>query len=282
MLFLATRSVIAVVSSDTLKWVPRNEFALTRLLDLSAAWKYLSYLIPHGMYPLLWIMTYCAIIYLAFRRGVRGITFTILIFSLLYIYPMAKAYVGPYWARAAMPLFPGFCILVGLAFSDLWLLLRKHRVAVIVLITVPLLLALASLGFDAAYVKAMQQKDARSALREDLEKMIGESPAIIGVLRFGPYFYTVMPAAEPLESDKVKVRLQDPGQKADFFLVGFTGPTDPAWLNATIRAVEAQGKFRFEKSYSVRPKIFGRELGLVRFPQDMTYPFPTILLFRAG
>jgi hypothetical protein len=31
----------------------------------------------------------------------------------------------------------------------------------------------------------------------------------------------------------------------------------------------------------MRPKIFERELPLARFPSDMTYPFPTILLFRA-
>ena len=88
-------------------------------------------------------------------------------------------------------------------------------------------------------------------------------------------------AADPLKRDKVIVQLQDPGQKADFFLVGFTGQIDPAQMNATIRGVEAQGKFKYEKSYSVRAKIFGRDLQLGQFPSDMAYPFPTILLFRA-
>jgi hypothetical protein len=35
------------------------------------------------------------------------------------------------------------------------------------------------------------------------------------------------------------------------------------------------------KSYRVPVKIFGHEFSLAWFPPDMTYPFPTILLFRA-
>ena len=98
MLFLDTPSVIAAVQQNTLKWVPSNEFSPARLLDLSMPWRYLSYLIPYGMYPLLWVTCYCAIIYLIFRPKFYHITFPILIFSLLYLYPMAKGYTGPYWA----------------------------------------------------------------------------------------------------------------------------------------------------------------------------------------
>ena len=127
----------------------------------------------------------------------------------------------------------------------------------------------------------MQQKDARQALREDLQKLIGEAPATIGIWHYGPYFYTVMPAARPLNSEKVAVQLQGAGQNADFFLVGFLRQIGPAEMNATIEEVEAQGKFKYERSYSVPVKILGHEFSLVRFPPDMTYPFPTILLFRA-
>jgi len=64
-------------------------------------------------------------------------------------------------------------------------------------------------------------------------------------------------------------------------VVGLTRPIDAAWLEATVKEIEAQGKFRYEKSYTVRPQVFGREFQLTNFPADMTYPFPTILLFRA-
>jgi hypothetical protein len=151
----------------------------------------------------------------------------------------------------------------------------------IVLIGVFLFVVGPSVVFDLAYDRAMQQKDAREALREDLQGFIGESSAIIGIARLGSYFYTSMPAAEPLKSDRVSVQLQDPANKADFFVLGFPRQMNRSYVEATIRAVEAQGHFKFEKSYSVPLTIFGYEFRLVRFPPDMTYPFPTILLFRA-
>jgi hypothetical protein len=233
------------------------------------------------MYPLLWLIPYCAIVYLVFRRSLYSQSVPILIFSLLYLYFMGKGYLGPYFGRITMLLFPGFCVLVGVALGSLQLELKDKRTLAVVSTGALLLIVGPSVIFDVAYGRAMQRNDARQVVREDLQKLIGEAPAKIGIFRFGPYFYTVMPAAKPLSSEKVAVQLQDPGQKADFFLVGFTGPIDPARLNATIRTVEAQGRFSYEKGYSMRPKLFGRELRLARFPSDMTYPFPTILLFRA-
>jgi hypothetical protein len=280
MLFLDLPSVINAMKVSVFPYVTLWEFKLSHLLNLSVVWRYVFFLIPCAMYPFLWVLPYCAILYLCLRRSLYRQSLPIVIFSGLYLYIMAKGYEGGIFARATMLLFPGFCILVGLAFSDLWLLLRKQRTAVCFLITAPLLLALPSIAFDMAYVKAMQQKDARSALREDLQKVIGDSPVTIGVLRFGGYFYTAMPAVEPLKSKQLVVQLQDPAKNADFFLVGIGVPIDSRLQGLGIKMIEAQGRFRYEKSYSVRPKIFGQELRLTRFPWDMTYPFPTILLFR--
>lgn len=39
-----------------------------------------------------------------------------------------------------------------------------------------------------------------------------------------------------------------------------------------------RGKFKYEKSYGVPVKIFGHEFSLARFPPDMAYSLPTILL----
>ena len=112
-------------------------------------------------------------------------------------------------------------------------------------------------------------------------KLIGTGSATIGVFSLlGGYFYTAMPAAEPLKSEKVVVQLQDLDQQADFLLVGFDGPINSNRLDLTVNKVEAQGRFRYDRSYSLRPTVFGKELRLAGFPQDMTYPFPTILLFR--
>jgi len=127
----------------------------------------------------------------------------------------------------------------------------------------------------------MQRKDAREVLRGDLRNFIGDAPARIGVLHYGPYFYTAMPAARPLTSDKVVVQLQDAGEDADYFLVGVPTQIGPAQISAIVRQIEARGKFKYAKSYRVPVRIFGHAFSLTRFPQDMTYPFPLILLFRA-
>jgi hypothetical protein len=113
--------------------------------------------------------------------------------------------------------------------------LRKYRAATIPLASAFFLFVGLSAAFDVAYGRAVRKKDVRSALRYDLQKTVGDSSATIGVSDFGPYFYTVMPGVEPQ-----KVQLQDPRKKADFFVVGYTGRVDPAWSNASMRAVEAQ------------------------------------------
>ncbi len=281
MLFLDPSSVMKAITGETLKYASLQQFRPSELLNLFVVWRYITYLIPFAMYPLLWLVFYCAILYLVFRRSLYSLSVPILIFSLLYLYFMAKGYLGAYFARITMLLFPGFCILVGIVCADLQLRLRNNWAFAVVITCAFILVLGPSVVFDMAYGRAMQQKDARQVLREDLQKVIGQAPAIIGVARYGAYFYTVMPATEPLKSQKVSVQLQDAGQKADLFVLGFPREMDPAAMKATIREVEAQGQFKFERSYNVPVKIFGYEFRLAGFPSDMTYPFPTILLFRA-
>jgi hypothetical protein len=281
MLFLDTSTVLRAITGETLKYATLHEFSTSQLANLSVIWRYVTYLIPFAMYPLLWLVPYCAILYLLFRRSLYSLSLPILIFSLLYLYLMGKGYLGPYFARITMLLLPGFCVLVGMAWGDLQVELRNKRILVVISTGAFLLIVGLSVAFDIAYDRAMQQKDAREVLREDLRNLIGEAPATIGISRFGSYFYTAMPAAEALKSDRVSVQLQDPGEKADFFVLGFPRQVNPQYIEATIRAVEAQGQFKFERSYSIPLTIFGYKFNLGSFPSDMTYPFPTILLFRA-
>lgn len=281
-LFLNFRSVMNAITGETLKYASLNEFKSSNLLNLSVIWRYVSFLIPFAMYPFLWVLPYCTILYLCFRRSLYHQSLPILIFSGLYLYFMGKGYLGPYYARATMLVFPGFCILVGLACNDLSLLLSKQRTVRVALIGVSLGLLVPSIIFDMAYGRAMQQRDARSALREDLRQLIGDSPATIGVLRTGGYFYAVMPAVDPLKSKTVLVQLQDATQPANFFLAGFSHPIATTALTATIQNIEKDGNFKYETSYRIYPTVFGKELSLARFPIDMTYPFPTLLLFRGN
>lgn len=280
MLFLDLSSVTNEITSETLKYATLEQFSTSQLLNLSVVWNYITYLIPFAIYPLLWLVPYCAVLYLLFRPRLYSQSAPVIIFSALYLYFIAKGYLGPYFARPTMLLFPGLCILVGISLADLQSELKNKGLVAVASTAALLLIFAPSVAFDIAYDRAMQQKDVREAVRDDLQTLIGRSPVTIGVLRVGGYFYTAMPAAEPLKSEKVVVQLQDLDQQADFFLVGLTGPINSNRLHLTVKKIEAQGRFRYDRSYSVRPKIFGKELRLTGFPQDMTYPFPTILLFR--
>jgi hypothetical protein len=279
MLFLDPSSVTRAITGQTLRYASLHEFSRSQLINLSVPWRYVTYVIPFAMYPILWLVSYCAILYVVFRRSLYSLSVPILIFSLLYLYFMGKGYLGPYFGRITMLLFPGFCVLIGIGLGNLQLDLREKRTLAVVSTIALLLVVGPSLLFDVAYGRALQQKDARQVVREDLQKMIGQAPTTIGVWRLPSYFYTVMPAAKPLNSERVAVQLQDPGRDADFFLVGFPSQITPAKVDATVRQVEAQGKFKYEKSYRVPVRIFGHEFGLTHFPLDITYPFPTILLF---
>ena len=50
--------------------------------------------------------------------------------------------------------------------------------------------------------------------------------------------------------------------------------------NVVYRSFMASGTGKIRICYGARPKIFGHEFNLVWFPQEVTYPFPTILFFR--
>jgi Dolichyl-phosphate-mannose-protein mannosyltransferase len=281
MLFLSPSDVTKAIADETLKYASLQEFSTNRLVNLSVVWDYVRYLIPYAMYSLLWIVPYCSILYLLFRQRLYSQSIPILIFSFLYLYFMGKGYLRPFFAKATMLLFPGFCVLAGLACNDLLSRFRKGRTVTLLLAVMLVLVVGPSVLFNTAYARAMRHKDARLVLRKDLQKLIGKRPATIGIPRFGPSFYTVMPATAPLKSDKVTVQPQEFWQKADFFLVGFPRQPEPAQINTIIRAVEVQGVFKYEKGYYVPVRIFGRRFSLARFPSDMTYPFPMILLFRA-
>jgi len=281
MLFLNPQSVLNEITFEAREYASLNQFSGSHLLNLWVVWRYVTYLIPFAMYPILWVVPYCAITYLLFRSSLYRFSKPILIVSFLYLYLMGKAYVGPYFARATMLLFPGICVLVGLVFGDLQVRLKNKRITATALTGIVLLVFVLSLVFDIAYGQAMQQMDAREVLRKDLQNLIGEKPARIGVFHSGVYFYTVMPAVKPLNGGKVTVLLQNAGENVDFFLIGFSAQVGPAQLKAIVRRVEALGNFNYVKSYNVPVRIFGRDFSLTRFPEDMTYPFPTILLFRA-
>jgi hypothetical protein len=281
-LFFNSKTVIHAITGETLKYASLQQFNSGKLLNLTTVWKYVAFLIPFALYPLLWLLPYGAICYLCLRRNLLGITLPILLFSLMYLYFMGKGYLVPIFARAGMLLFPGFCFLVGLAYGDLLVSLKKQRFMRILVTIILLALIAPSCAFDWAYVRAMERTDARTALHNDIVRLVGAAPVTIGVDKRPPYFYTSMPAVDSLNGGTVSVKLQDPNQPADFFIVGLLRPVHLEAQRAVIRSVEKSGMFKFEKVYAAPPRLFHHVIDLSAFPSDMTYPFPTLLLFKAA
>jgi dolichyl-phosphate-mannose-protein mannosyltransferase len=279
MLFFDFRSVIDAVVSEASQYAPAGA---RNLFDLRPIWKYLSVLIPHATYPVLWLVIYASIIYVIFRPSLWPAVVPVLLFAMLYLYSMAKGYLDAF-ARLTMLLMPVLCIFVGLACGEIFPKLVKRPLAFRLVITVLLLLTLPSIVFDWAYGQAMTRRDVRELLRNDMRASIADRSATsIGVSEGGCYFYTAMPAVLPLQrqNKNVAVQLESAlGTTADFLVIGFERPLSEALRDSTIRKVESGGSFRFVKAYSRAPTVFGRRLDLSDFPVDMTYPFPTILLF---
>jgi hypothetical protein len=134
--YRASRAVFGLSKSDCCDHQRDDEICVATGVQckqtppLSLIWQSISYLIPFAMYPFLWLLPYGAILYLVFRRKLYSRSLPILIFSTLYVYFIAKDYLRrANFARVTMLLFPGFCILVGLAYGDLLRLLKKQRMS---------------------------------------------------------------------------------------------------------------------------------------------------------
>jgi Dolichyl-phosphate-mannose-protein mannosyltransferase len=277
MLFLDFRSVLDSILFEASQYSPagaRNPF------DLTPIWKYISVLIPHATYPVLWLLIYVSTIYVILRPSLWPTVVPLCLFAMLYTYSMAKGYLDAF-ARLTMLLMPVLCIFAGVAWGDILPKIVKRppvfRLAIIVMV----LLIIPSIVFDWAYDQAMKRRDVREQLRNDMRDLISDRSATsIAVSESGCYFYTAMPAVLPLKSNNVAVQLERSFvTPADFLVIGFERPLSESSRNSTIRKVESGGTFRFVKAYSRAPTVFGKTLNWSKFPVDMTYPFPTILLF---
>jgi hypothetical protein len=283
MLFLDFRSVVNAILFEASQYSPpgaRNPF------DLAPIWKYIFVLIPYATYPVLWLLIYVSTIYVILRLSLWSTVIPLGVFATLYTYSMAKGYVD-HFARLTMLFIPVLCIFVGLAWGEIFAKTVKRPFMLGFVIILLVLLIFPSISFDLAYDQAMKGRDVRDQLRNDIRELItGRSATTIAVSEhggYGGYFYTAMPAVVPLKSksNKVAVQLESSlGTPADFLVMGFERPLADNSRDSTIRKVETGGTFRFMKAYSRAPTIFGKRFDLSKFPSDMTYPFPTILLFR--
>jgi hypothetical protein len=277
MLFLDFKSVAQAISLEASHYAPAgagNPF------DLTPIWNYISVLIPHATSPFLWLLIYASTIYVILRPPLWPIVVPLCGFAILYTYSMAKGYLDQF-ARLTMLLMPILCIFVGLALGAIFPKTVKRPLAFRLVMAFLVLLILPTIVFDWAYDRAMKRQDVRELLRNDMWDLIRDrSATTIAVSEHGCYFYTAMPAVLPLKSNNVGVQLESSlVTPADFLVIGFERPLAENLRDSTIRKIESGGTFRFMKAYSRAPTIFGKTVDLSKFPDDMIYPFPTILLF---
>ena len=277
MLFLKFRTVADAILLEASQYAPAGR---ENPFDLSPLWKYICVLIPFATYPLLWLLIYVSTFYVVFRRSLWPTVIPLLAFVALYTYSMAKGYLASY-SRLTMLVMPVLCIFVGLACGEIFPRLARRPLAFRLVIIVVFLIILPSVVFDVAYDQAMKRQDVRQQLRGDMRELLRDrSATTIAVSENGCYFYTAMPAVFPLRSSNVTVEVEKSlVTPADFLVMGFERPIPDNLRNSTIRRVESGGAFRFLKAFSRPPTLFGTTLNWSKFPQDMTYPFPTILLF---
>jgi len=277
MLFFDFRSVVNAILFEASYYAPRGA---RNPFELAPIWKYISALIPYATYPVLWLLIYVSTFYVISRRSLWPTVVPLCVFAMLYTYSMAKGYLDAF-ARLTMLLMPVFCIFVGLAWGEVSRKIIKRPLVLRLVITVMVLLILPTIVFDCAYDQAMKRRDVRELVRNDMRDLSSRrSATTIGVSKNGCYFYTAMPAVFPLKSNNVAVQLESSlVTPADFLVIGFEGPLTQDSRDLTIRKVESGGTFRFLKAYTRAPTVFGMTLDLSKFPVDMTYPFPAILLF---
>ncbi len=179
---------------------------------------------------------------------------------------MARGYFTGLFARPVILLFPGFCVLDAVAWSDIVSRTSLRPALRAAFGTAAFLLALPSILFDVAYVRGMQQIDPRATLRDDLKRWVGFATVQIAVHRSGGFFYTILSAIKSIKNRKIIVRLQGPKEPANFYIVALRTPDPPKKVAKSIRQVESSGKFRFLKEYATELRPFRIKLDLSTFP----------------
>ncbi|MFO0985103.1 MAG: hypothetical protein U1E76_25815 [Planctomycetota bacterium] len=92
----------------TASFAQKSEFTPASLWSLDRVWTYLTWLIPVGTYPALWLVLYSAVVaalLMSIKRRAL-VAMALPLYAIIYLYLTAKGYAQPVFVRAAMPLSP--------------------------------------------------------------------------------------------------------------------------------------------------------------------------------
>lgn len=273
--------------AEQLSFAAQDEFASGKIFDLDRVGIYLSDLIPHALGIWMWLLLSSAAIYALFLRRFYPYTIPWLLMNSVYLYFMAKGYLEPIFARAALNLLPVFALIFGIAMHDAFGRLRRFRRTRRLVIALLAGVGLWTLILDGAYLRAMVgERDPRYQVRQHLfpEGQVRDLSIGLYADDSTAYFMT-RPAFFPNHGGSTRFAV-----RSDFHAVDET--VDYVALTGYHRSYElvqkrvdelgASGRYFLDKRATSDLSFLGIPFDYRQLPADMQYSLFEIYLMRSS
>jgi len=283
--FLLQKDAVLRYISEQASFADPTQFLGAALFDLRPLWVVLSYLLPYGTLPWLWVLLYGSFLYILFLRRFWRYTLPLAFMFSAYFFLMAKSYpLG--FIRTVLPvMFPVFAIFVGLAIGELfhkwgW---KSFRGAVVIIFLLTVMLP--SVAYDIAYVKGMAGKDPRmQAYLFFQDKVSNKSPIRLGVLDMGYAYFAGLPALILLKDKGLEIAIVGKSEanraEMDYYLISVMDTFLVPEAKAIMAKLIASGDFEEEAVFINPITLFGWNFVFSRNPHDLLYPFPSLFLLK--
>lgn len=265
-------------------YIAPGEFQFSGLLNLSRIWTYVSYIIPYGTLPGLWILYYTSVLYLLFCPKVYRYFAPILFFVALYLYSMGKGYFpSAAFIRTIIPLFPAFAICVGLAYWEISEHLRLKQSFGHLMRAAIFVIVLLSGMYDFAYVNAMLQ-DPRLQLTKFIQNDWMSNTVRVGIFKHPLNYFVVKPvlasSSSPIVSFVEQESFCDKSKTVDYLVLNALEVNENSLLKSNQRALRESGQFIHVKDFTPHLEFAGIDFDFKKNPHDLSYPIPSIDLWR--
>jgi hypothetical protein len=259
-----------------------SQFDASQLLDFSRVYAYLGYLIPYGMRPWLWTLSYASVVFLLFRPHLYRYTVPLFAFGFAYLYFMSKGfYATATFIRAAIGLFPVFAIAIGLAASSCSAFLLKRRWLRVPALGVTAAILVSTVVYDLAYLHAMKNDPRDQLLRYLADHYKGRS-ITIGLLPMRWNFFTTIPPLQGIIDPKVELLTHPVAQAVEGELHVATrfDSEDDETFSAGIARLEREHGYRKVAVFESPVSWMGITFDSSKNPHDLNYPIPSYVLLE--
>lgn len=273
------------------QFVQAEEFSLGQLLNLSRMWAFVSYLIPYGTLPFLWLLLYAGVLWAVYRRERWKATLPLLAFALFSLYAMAKGYTSTaIFIRPALMILPVLAILAGIAMGDMLRLTRSRRWLQGIFVAAVVFIIGSTIVYDVAYVGAMARDDARLQLHRFLAKELPEQQVTIGYMDRGHGYFLVEPTLRLVRNkeiayirDSAKLREIVAGRDTtplDYLILSSFEAHDFPTNRAQLQELTRGGRWELVRTLENPIRALGITFRYPNPPHDLQYPFPVLHVLR--